>query len=250
MWRVSDRAWNAAVGYLAAVVFSGVMGFALGATFSTGCPLDPQNAPFGCAEFLLSRYQTMIAAAIAAIAVFPVWRQVRLQGMQTDILKSDALRNRISTLGKMREDLAGQAANARQELQWYPDHINNLSFWAHETAAQVDRFLDFVSDQRTLRLDGALVAAARADLIDRLNSLSRDLWVMNWDVYLNGEDEPNEEQAAKLQAEATAAEASLERKIGATLRSVVALDAAIFDDISHARTKLHSLSESLVTHDA
>lgn len=192
----------------------------------------------------------MIAAAIAAIAVFPVWRQVRLQGMQTDILKSDALRNRISTLGRMRDDLAGQTAIVRQELQWYPDHINSLSFWAHEAAAQVDRFLDFISAQRALRLDGARVAVARTDLVDKLNSLSRDLWIMNWDVYLNGEDEPDEEQAAKLQAEATAAEANLESKIGATLRSVIALDAAIFDDISHARTKLHSLSESLVTHDA
>ncbi|WP_018319328.1 hypothetical protein [Bradyrhizobium sp. WSM2793] len=154
MWWVSDRAWNAAIGYFAAVVFSGVVGFALGATFSTGCPLDPQSAPFGCAQFLLSRYQTMIAAAIAAIAVFPVLRQVRLQGMQTDILKSDALRNRISTLGRMRDDLAGQIGTVRQQLQYYPDHINSLSFWAHEAAGQVDRFLDFVSNQRTLRLDG------------------------------------------------------------------------------------------------
>jgi hypothetical protein len=45
----------------------------------------------------------MIAAVIAAIAVFPVWRQVRLQGMQTDILKSEVLRHRISTLGGMRD---------------------------------------------------------------------------------------------------------------------------------------------------
>ncbi|MCK1735798.1 hypothetical protein IVA79_18095 [Bradyrhizobium sp. 138] len=247
---MSDRTWNAAVGYLAAVVFSGVVGFALGATFSTGCPLDPQNAPFGCAEFLISRYQTMIAAAIAAIAVFPVWRQVRLQGMQTDILKSDALRHRIATLSKMRDDLGAQAAVVRQELQWYPDYIKTLSFWVHETAAQVDRFLDFVSDQKALRLDGERVAAARADLMGKLNALSRDLWVMNWDVHLDGEDAPDEEQAQKLQAEATTAEANLEMTIGATLRSVGALNAAISEDISDARTKLHALSESLVTHDA
>jgi len=94
MQRVSDRTWIAAAGYLAAAVFAGIAGFALGATYSTGCSLDPQNAPFGWAEFLISRYQTMIAAVIAAIAVFPVWRQVRLQGIQTDILRSDALRHR------------------------------------------------------------------------------------------------------------------------------------------------------------
>ncbi|GAA0030918.1 hypothetical protein BwSF12_43790 [Bradyrhizobium ottawaense] len=249
MRRVSDRTWNAAVGYLAAVVFAGIAGFALGATFSAGCPLDPQNAPFGCAEFLLSRYQTMIAAAIAAVAVFPVWRQVRLQGMQTDILKSDALRHRISTLNKMRDDLAGQTELVRQELQWYPDHIKTLSFWAHDTASRVDRFLDFLSEQKALRLDGERVALARADLIGKLTSLSRDLWVMNWDVYLDGEDAPDEEQQAKLQAEATAAEASLETNIGATLRSVNDLNAAILDDIAHARTKLHALSESFVSQD-
>ncbi|SFI62956.1 hypothetical protein [Bradyrhizobium sp. Gha] len=170
--------------------------------------------------------------------------------MQTDILKSDALRRRISTLGKMRDDLAEQAEIVRQELQWYPDHIKTLSFWVHEAAAKVDRLLDFVSLQKALRLDGKRVAAARADLIEKLNTLSRDLWVMNWDVYLDGEDAPDEEQAEKLQAEATTAEGNLETTIGATLRSVGALNAAISEDISHARTKLHALSESLVTHDA
>jgi hypothetical protein len=247
MQRLSDRTWNTAVGYLAAVVFAGITGFALGATFSTGCPLDAQNAPFGCAEFLLSRYQTMIAAAIAAVAVFPVWRQVRLQGMQTDILKSEALRQRASTLGKMRAALAKQAQLVREQLQVYPDHINDVNHWAHDASQHVDGLLNFVSGQKSLRLDGKHVAAARADLMSRLKVLSRALSVMNWDVYLDDEDTPNDEQSAKLRAEAAEAETNLEVTIGAALRSMGAVQSAIFDDIVLARTKLHALSENLVS---
>lgn len=248
MQRVSDRTWNTAVGYLAAVVFAGTAGFALGATFSTGCPLDPQNAPFGCTEFLLSRYQTMIAAVIAAIAVFPVWRQVRLQGTQTDILKSEALRQRVSTLSRMRNALVTRAKVVRGELQVYPDHIDNVSYWAHDASQQIDGFLGFVSGQKSLRLDGDHVAAARADLMSKLTILSRALWVMNWDVYLDDEDAPDDEQSAALRAEATEAEAQLEVTIGAAFRSVDALQSTILEDIGAARTKLHALSESLVSH--
>lgn len=249
MQRLSDRTWNTAVGYFAAVVFAGIAGFALGATFSTGCPIDAQNAPFGCAEFLLSRYQTMIAAAIAAIAVFPVWRQVRLQGVQTDILRSDALRQRVSTLRRMRDALAKRAQPLQEQLQVYPDHVNvnSVNHWVHEAARHVDSFLDFVSSQKSLRLDGERVAVARADLMSKLATLSRALWVINWDVYLDDEDSPNEEQAATLRAEAAEAEANLEMTIGAALGSVSAVQSATFEDIAHARTKLRTLSESLLS---
>ncbi|MBB4391666.1 hypothetical protein [Bradyrhizobium sp. ERR14] len=247
MQRVSDRTWNTAVGYLAAVVFAGIAGFALGATFSTGCPLDPQNAPFGCAEFLLSRYQTMIAAVIAAIAVFPVWRQVRLQGMQTDILKGEALRQRVSTLGRMRNALVTRAKVVREELQLYPERVDNVSFWAHDASQQIDGFLDFVSGQKSLRLDGEQVAAARADLISKLTILSRAFWVMNWDVYLDDEDTPSDEEAAALRDEATEAEARLGATISAALASIGALQLAILEDIGVARTKLHALGENLVS---
>lgn len=248
MQRLSDRTWNKAVGYLAAVVFAGTAGFALGATFSTGCALDPQTAPFGCAEFLLSRYQTMIAAAIAAIAVFPVWRQVRLQGLQTDILKSEALRQRVSTLGRMSDALAKRAQPIREQLQVYPEYVDNVSFWAHDAGQQVDGFLDFVSGQKSLRLDGEHVAAMRADLMSKLTLLSRALWVVNWDVYLDGEDDLNDEQSAELKAEAVEAEANLEVTIGAALKSIGAVQSAILEDIGHARIKLHALSQNLVSH--
>lgn len=249
MLRLRGRTQNTVVGYLAAVVFAGIAGFALGATFSTGCPLDHQTAPFGCAEFLLSRYQTMIAAVIAAIAVFPVLRQVRLQGMQTDILKSDALRKREFTLGEMRDALAKRTKPVQVQLHMYPDHVENVSYWAHDASQQVDSLLDFVSGQKSLQLDGARVAAARSDLTSKLTTLSRALWVMNWDVYLDAEDNPDDEQSAKLRVEAADAEAELEDTIGAALKGVEAVQAAILEDISHARTKLRALSENLVTRD-
>lgn len=246
MWRVSDRAWNAAVGYFAAVVFAGITGFALGATFSNGCPMDPQNAPFGCAEFLLSRYQTLIAAAIAAIALFPVWRQVRLQGAQTDIARSAALRQRVRVISKTRDDLGKEIDQLRDQLQVYPGRVNNVNFWAHDRMQEVDRFVRFVSDQRSLRLDGERAATTRIDLIDKMERLSQAFWVINWDVYLNGEDDPSEERQAELRAEAVEAEANLEMTIGAALKSAGAMQQASLEDIAEARTELRALDEGLM----
>jgi cell division protein FtsB len=98
--------------------------------------MDPHDAPFGCAELRLSRYQTLIAAAIAAIALFSVWRQVRLQGAQTDIARSAAaLRQRVEVISKARDDLEKEIEQLRGQLQVYPDHITNVNFWAHDTAS-------------------------------------------------------------------------------------------------------------------
>ena len=107
--------------------------------------------------------------------------------------------------------------------------------------------MNFVSGQKSLRFGGEHVAAARADLMSKLTILSRALWGMNWDVYLDDEDTPNDEQSATLRAEAAEAEANLEVTIGAALRSVGALQSAILDDIGLARTTLHALSENLVS---
>jgi hypothetical protein len=246
MWRVSDRTWNTAVGYFAAVVFAGIIGFAFGATFSNGCPMDQQNAPFGCAEFLLSRYQTLIAAAIAAIAVFPVWRQVRLQGVQTDIARSAALRQRVGVIEKARDDLGRETEQIRDRLRDYPDRVKTVSFWAHDTGQQVDSYVRFVSDQASLRLDGGRAAAARIDLLQNMERLSQAFWVINWDVYQGDEDYPGEERAAELNAEAIKAETDLEQTIDAALESARAMQRASSEDIGDARTELRALDEGLI----
>jgi cell division protein FtsB len=248
MWRVSNRTWNTAVGYFAAVAFAGITGFALGATFSAGCSLDPQNAPFGRAEFLLSRYQTLIAAAIAAIALFPVWRQVRLQGAQTDIARSAALRQRVEVISKARDDLEAEIKPLRGQLGVYPERIENINFWAHDTAQEVDRFLRFVSDQRALRLDGQRAAAARNDLTDEMERLSRALWVINWDVHPSEVDDLGEEEQIRLQAEAVDAEAKLEQTIDTALKMARNMSRASFEDIADARTELRALDEGLMSH--
>jgi hypothetical protein len=245
MWRVSDRTWNTAVGYAAAVVFAGITGFALGATFSNGCPMDPQNAPFGCAEFVLSRYQALIAAAFAAIALFPVWRQVL--GAQTDIVRSAALRLRVKMISKVRDDLEKEIERLRAELRMYPDDITYINFWAHDTAQLVDRFLLFVSDQRALRLDGPRAAAARNDLTDKMERLSRALWVINWDVRSDEVDDLAEEEQVRLQAEAVEAEAKLEQTIDTALKMARNMSRAFFEDIADARTELRALDDGLMS---
>jgi hypothetical protein len=113
----------------------------------------------------------------------------------------------------------------------------------------VDAFLSFSNDQKALRLDSDRVAATRADLIAKLNTLSHALWVINWDVHLTDEDAPNEGQEAKLRSEAAEAETNLEVTIAAALRTVDAVQSAILEDIGHARAKLQVLSAKVVSQD-
>jgi len=134
----------------------------------------------------------------------------------------------------------------QQELQYYPDRIRNLNVWADDAASQVNGFSKFLSGQKSLRLDGEHVAAARSDLMLKLEILSGALWVMNWENYCDGEDAPTDERAAELQTEAGEAEANLEATIAATLNSLGTLQSAIMEDIGVARAKLHALSEKLI----
>src|SRR6202022_2335921 len=99
-------------------------------------------------------------------------------------------------VSKTRDDLGKEIDQLRGQLQVYPDLVNNVNFWAHDTGQAVDSFVRFVSNQRSLRLDGERAAAARIDLIDKMEGLSQALWVINWDVYIGDKDSPAEERQA------------------------------------------------------
>ena len=72
---------NIFVAVASATILASILGFAYGATFSDGCSDDiPAGAVFGCAEFILFRYQTLIGIAAALLAAWitarPVWQQL------------------------------------------------------------------------------------------------------------------------------------------------------------------------------
>jgi hypothetical protein len=84
---------NNLVAIASAAILALILGFAYGATFSDGCSEDiPAGAVFGCAEFVLFRYQTLIGIAGALLAAWltarPVWQQLRemnRQGSQAEL---------------------------------------------------------------------------------------------------------------------------------------------------------------------
>jgi hypothetical protein len=71
---------NSTILIAAAAIFSAVLGFVYGATFSNGCS-QASDAHLGCIEFIFFRYQTFIgilgALAAAYIAARPIWQQVQ-----------------------------------------------------------------------------------------------------------------------------------------------------------------------------
>jgi hypothetical protein len=84
---------NNFVAIASAAILASILGFAYGATFSDGCSEDiPAGAVFGCAEFVLFRYQTLIGIAGALLAAWltarPVWQQLlemNRQGSQAEL---------------------------------------------------------------------------------------------------------------------------------------------------------------------
>ncbi|WP_312946507.1 hypothetical protein [Agrobacterium sp.] len=59
-----------------------VVGFAAGGAVLKGCPAI-SDAPFGCVEFILSRYQTLAAGILALIGAGLLWIQIQDQRRQT-----------------------------------------------------------------------------------------------------------------------------------------------------------------------
>jgi hypothetical protein len=104
---------NTFVAVASAAIFASILGFAYGATFSDGCSEDvPAGAVFGCAEFVLFRYQTLIGIAGALLAAWvtarPVWQQLiemNRQGSQAELThlrsRSIELSNEESLLYKI-----------------------------------------------------------------------------------------------------------------------------------------------------
>jgi hypothetical protein len=90
---------NALVAVASTAVFAMILGFAYGATFSDGCSEDVSaGAVFGCAEFVLFRYQTLIGIAGALLAAWmtarPIWRQLAEMNRQSSQAELTHLRAR------------------------------------------------------------------------------------------------------------------------------------------------------------
>ncbi len=72
-----------------------VVGLAAGGAFLKGCPVG-SDAPFGCIEYFLSRYQTLIAGLLALIGAWLLWVQIQDQRRHAlDARKQSEIATRI-----------------------------------------------------------------------------------------------------------------------------------------------------------
>lgn len=86
--------------FFAIFVLSTIFGMAIGGMITIGCSAI-SDAPFGCVEFIVARYQTLLAAIVALFAAFiavtPVFRQLRQMTIQTGISQIERLEKRLET---------------------------------------------------------------------------------------------------------------------------------------------------------
>jgi hypothetical protein len=103
MRRIDPKIQTAIVTTAATAFLAWVLGFAFGATYPSGCEHAVNaGAVFGCFEFILFRYQTLIgvfaALGTALIAAEPVWRQLRELRRQSAFQHYEMLRRHKSVV--------------------------------------------------------------------------------------------------------------------------------------------------------
>jgi hypothetical protein len=197
---------NTLVPVAAAAVLALVLGFAYGASFNGGCA-QIKDAPFGCLEWWLSRYQTLVAMFgaifVAWLGVQPVLKQLKLSSLQTAVALQQAhaerekrleswLKPELAALEKLSEDLA-RGYDERKD-----DHAV-LPHWVWDMNQTVESTRDRLIQRQDRNLGPAEITAARQNLIDILEQLNNCMSDYNGSVYA---DDPeyglSDEDKAKI----------------------------------------------------
>lgn len=239
----------------AAATLALVLGFAYGATFNEGCS-EIKDSPFGCAEYMLARYQTLIAMFgaifIGIYAVQPVLKQLRLASLQTTVI----LHQVYSAREKMLEQRARSQLNALERLVSELNHgsqyldDSNASHWVWDTEQNVDGMIRRLRKVQTQNLDGDETTVARKQLIDKLKQLSSCMSDYNSSVYM---DDPGHETTDEVRTQIATAEANaakeLPRYIEYAIEAISHLRHAFEADLSELRLKRQLIDQTLVNVD-
>jgi hypothetical protein len=215
-FRIMDN--RSTISLLAAVaILSAILGLSYGATFNGACAMI-KDAPLGCVEWWLSRYQTLIAVAGAIFAAWlgiqPVLGQLKLSSLQTAatlqqvyttrerLLESD-FKQEINALEKLATDLA-------RGLYHGDGDRSILTHWVWDMNQEVDRIQESLLQTRMKALDGDAMATARESLIDRLGRLS--ICMSHYNATVRADD-PEEVASEEVMAMALEAELQAEKDL-------------------------------------
>ncbi|MBR1281314.1 hypothetical protein JQ597_04595 [Bradyrhizobium sp. AUGA SZCCT0177] len=238
----------------AAAILSAILGFSYGATFSGACEAI-KDAPVGCAEWWLSRYQTLIAVAGAIFAAWlgaqPVLRQLRLSSLQTAATLQQVYSTREKLLeNEFRPELVA-LEKLSDELMWYfrtDEEHNSLTHWVWDMNQTVDSIEERLRQHQLKNLDGDNMVIARRGLIDTLEVLSKCMRNYNATV---GADDPesssSDEDMANAQEAELRAATELPNRITEASKAIDKMRTAYAADLQALRSKRQVYDQILAT---
>lgn len=240
----------------AAAILSAILGFCYGATFNGACDML-KDAPFGCAEWMLSRYQTLIAAAGAIFAAWlgsqPVLKQLKLARLQTSAILQQVYTTRENSLESgFKQELAA-IIKLKSELSSYradPDDEGHQDFdawkeWAWAVSQDVDKLRALLSLHQFRFRDGDEMKNARKQVIAELGTLSKCMSDFNATQYGDdpelGFDDEDRQRLAKTERQA---EWDLQDRVDKAIQALDGMRKAYATDLRAIRVKRaeHDLS--------
>ncbi len=198
MPKVTTRTANTIITTAAFVLLAAIFGFVSGAAFSKGCS-DVREAAFGCVEFFLNRYQTVIgivaALVAAALTARPVWRQLQEMQRQSATQIVVLLRTQHAVVAADDEisgralDLAEQTRFVMRQMEKYqntPMRIRAYQNGVIELLKDANKLLDDFSLRGFHHWGDTSVQAARdalgvgiAQLIKTILNVEREISLLN-----------------------------------------------------------------------
>jgi hypothetical protein len=171
-----------------AAFLSGLLGFAYGSFFNSGCKgFENVGAIGGCAEFVLYRYQALIgiggAITAAMIAARPVWQQLSEMSRQSDGQTLEYLRRRSVELDREQSRIYEITSSidiaAKALVQLANTRENGLLFAPHNVFKNAETYMNsmihkFDAESGPL-WGGKNIHAARAQVKDDAQRFSVEL---------------------------------------------------------------------------
>ncbi|WP_439373025.1 hypothetical protein [Bradyrhizobium sp. DASA03120] len=239
------------------MILSAILGLSYGATFNGSCEAI-RDAPFGCLEWWLSRYQTAIAIAGAILAAWlgaqPVLRQLKLSSLQTaaTLQQVYTTRERLLESGfKPELDDLEQLSNELTGGYFQRDGNRRvLSEWIWDISQDVDRAERRAVRRQLKNRDGDSMAIARKGLIGTLGRLSTCMRNYNATV---GADDPELGPPGEVMLAAEEAKSKAEKELPGRIEELSAavenFRNAFMVDLQELRTKRQLYDQILAAAD-
>lgn len=249
-----DQQWNTVIAIAAASTLAAILGFAYGASFVSDCP-DIKDAPFGCAEFLLFRYQTLLglggAVVAALITARPVWRQFHLMSLQTTIAMHGALTERIRILNRRSAEESRRIQDLVTDLQqghYETSETSSLSHWAWDIEQRVGSEIEYLLARQRENIEGDEATIARQHLLNAMESVRKCLSDINVEVHLEraaDEIEITDQMVAAARETSDKATDELSNLIGDVLARSTELERGRAEDLDSLRLNRQLMSQIL-----